>query len=211
MSTSQTGSTSTSLENSTTEPSRPARARQILWPVLNSFSCIFIIFPIVIVYWSGSWKLLDVYVFPDDEKVSSIVCTAAGSFLLLLAYFVLPLLKLVMLRYGQNTWMYVILSRLMIYLCGIIIIVLWHGWWGLQDLYFPDEFHYNIVLAVVPAAILIPLKSVSALVSTPFQCTSDLTTSIFDASPRFRTTVSITTSNLLIKETFQLEFRTFGP
>jgi hypothetical protein len=49
-----------------------------LWRVLDGFICIFILAPLVVFYWRGSFQLLDIYTYPSSLEISSYINLSIG-------------------------------------------------------------------------------------------------------------------------------------
>ena len=64
-----------------------------LFVVDNLLSAV-VIGPLVVFYWRGTWKLLDVYLFADDKAASGWTCSAVGNVgLVCLVYLQNPLAR----------------------------------------------------------------------------------------------------------------------
>lgn len=49
-----------------------------LWRILDGFICIFVLAPLVVFYWRGSFQVLDIYTYPSSLVLSSWINTVIG-------------------------------------------------------------------------------------------------------------------------------------
>ena len=49
-----------------------------LWRLLDGFICIFVLAPLVVFYWRGSFQVLDIYTYPSDLALSSWINVVIG-------------------------------------------------------------------------------------------------------------------------------------
>ena len=145
------------------------RVIDILW------SC-FIVTPLVVFYWSGTWKLLDAYVLPVSATdgvplLSSYVSLGIGTAIGLSGYLVLPLLS----EHVNPQWSvkHAIVSRIFSYIYVFGILNFWRGVWNITDHFVGTDLKWSLVCYAISKLILIALRSVSSCLSSPFIVTKD--------------------------------------
>ena len=163
------------------------RVIDILW------SC-FIVTPLVVFYWSGTWKLLDAYVLPvsaTDEVplLSSYVSLGIGTAIGLSGYLVLPLLS----EHINPQWSvkHVIVSRIFSYIYVFGILNFWRGVWNITDHFVGTDLRWSLVSYAISKLILIALRSVSSCLSSPFIVTKDHRDDFYKTYTLCRSEVSI--------------------
>ena len=110
-------------------PTRSCRSF-VLFFVDNLLAAV-VIGPLVVFYWRGTWELLNVYLFPDDQAASGWMCVAIGNVgLMFIAYLQKPLVSCI--RVGNPMhW----INYLYTYVLGGLNIFQWRGVWVLLDHY----------------------------------------------------------------------------
>ena len=112
-------------------PTRSCRAL-LLFLVDNLLSAV-VIAPLVVFYWRGTWELLNVYLFPDDQPVSGWTCLALGNVgLLCLVYLQQPLARWMRV---DNPLHWMLGFHAHTYVLGSLNICQWRGVWILLDHY----------------------------------------------------------------------------
>lgn len=155
------------------------------------WSC-FIVTPLVIFYWSGTWKLVDSYILPDKELdkpslLSSYVSLGIGTAIGITGYLILPLLS----EHINPQWTtkHVIVSRLFSYVYAFGTLNFWRGIWNLMDHFVGTGLTQSLICYAVAKLILIVLRSASSCLSSPFLVTKDHRDDFYRAYTRFRSEV----------------------
>ena len=159
--------------------------------IADTFWSCFIVTPLTIFYWGGTWKLLDLYLFPDDGVLSAWVSLAIGTTGCLSAYLFLPMIGDCLQHHRQPTWslIHVLLSRLCIYILGFAVLNYWRGIWNLMDTYIGTGLLYNSICVAVSAVVLVPLRATSTVIASPYVVEVDIDPHIYHPITRFKTPV----------------------
>jgi small-conductance mechanosensitive channel len=157
------------------------------------FSC-FIIFPAVILYWSGTWTFLNLIIFPHHQYSGATLLLLVGLFILISGYFALPLLEsLVVLEDLQRDFTkHLVVSKIFNYLVAFGYVFQWKGIWMFTELCFGTEMKASVIILCVSSALLLLMRSISNAATVPLSLALDNTQSFYKTAPRFRTQVCIT-------------------
>ena len=118
-------------------PTKSSRA-MILFLVDNILSGL-IIGPLTVMYWRGTWSLLNVYLFPNDQAASAWTCFVVGNVgLLCLVYLQNPLTRWLRLDRPLH-WIFG--YHLYTYVLGGLNVCQWRGIWHLLDHYTGVNLH----------------------------------------------------------------------
>jgi len=112
----------------------PTRSRRALalFVVDNLLSAV-VIGPLVVFYWRGTWELLNVYLFPDDQAASGWTCSAVGNVgLLCVVYLQKPLARWLRV---DSPLHWVLGYHVYTYVLGALNVCQWRGVWVLLDYY----------------------------------------------------------------------------
>lgn len=105
---------------------RSDRVRRFLWLSLDGLICIFIIAPFVVLYWRGSFQLLDIYIFPSNLKISAVISFIVG----VCGTFVVNIGQNIFPRHihsYKTVFLQILLKRIYTYVFGWIIVNHWRG------------------------------------------------------------------------------------
>jgi len=150
------------------------------------WSC-FVVFPLLVLYWSGTWFLLDIYLFPKNLMYSALASLIAGSMILFLIYYALPLL-------GQHisvgwTLKHVIVSRCMIYVTALGVLLYFRGIWNLVDTLAIEKLEISIIIVVSNQLALILLRASVNAAGSPLIVQMDISDDFYLLSTRCKTTI----------------------
>jgi len=90
-----------------------------------------VVCPLIIVYWSGTWRLLDLGLASFDSSFGAIYCMICGLLLTFSGYIILPLLARV--AGPLNSLHHVLVSRSFLYFYALGVIVYWRGVWNFAE------------------------------------------------------------------------------
>ena len=157
---------------------------------LNLIIILCFITPAVVIYWRGTWYILDLFVFPDDKVLSALLTFTASFGAIFLILFVEDYLKAFLDSRKAKKGLYLLLF----YPLAFLIVTSWRGMWMMLDLYTTTAITSAIVSHVVGVLILLCTKTSSSIVSIPGYCSSerliDLSQSILKGKKYFRITTS---------------------
>lgn len=158
------------------------------------WSC-FVVAPLVVFYWSGTWKLSDHYILPDNDseaplETSSYVSLGIGIAVGLGGYLILPVLQ--ERFHAEWTLKHVTVSRIFSYIYAFGVLSFWRGVWNITDHLVGTELKWSLVCYGVSKILLFLLSSVSSCLSSPFLMVKDHRDDFYTAYPRCRSNVSET-------------------
>ena len=160
------------------------------------FSCIFLT-PCALLWWSGTWQLLDSYVSPNDSLHSRLVSLAFGSAVSCLGY----VLKAVLHHFRRrfNKVILIPCHYALIYLHSLGDINFWRGVWDLRTLLLKkysadsDLLLVSMMLVAITFLSLLLLRSVSNCISLPVSCVHDVGMEHARPKPKYRSQVPLLT------------------
>ena len=102
------------------------RALDVLW------SC-YVICPLIIVFWSGTWRILDLSFFSLDAFSAAVWCWLLGFLITLAGYFVLPFLEAT--AGTSDDYRHIVISKSFLYVYAFGMIAHWRGIWGIAEIW----------------------------------------------------------------------------
>ena len=91
-----------------------------------------VVCPLIIVYWSGTWRLLDLMCGTSDPYLGAYYCLVIGAVANVTGYYGLPLLS--KFAGSLDGLQHILISRLFLYVYAFNVIVYWRGVWNFADL-----------------------------------------------------------------------------
>jgi len=112
----------------------PTKSRRaLLLFLIDNLLSAAVISPLVVCYWRGTWELLDVYLFADDQAASGWICSAIGNVgLVCVVYLQKPLAGWLRV---DNPVHWVLGYHVYTYVLGGLNVCHWRGVWILLDHY----------------------------------------------------------------------------
>lgn len=159
----------------------------LFWHSLDIAWSLCVIFPLTALYWSGTWKLLDLYVVPDDYDLSAVVCVLIGTFIGLFSFAIFPWLKH-HIRISCSI-KHIIISRTCIYINAAGILMYWRGVWNLSLQYFFNSLASSVLVVMACIVFLVLFKCCGQAVGNPFCISLDTGPDIYDSATRFKSQV----------------------
>ena len=155
--------------------------------VADSVLCLLLFFPSMLFYWRGIWDLFGVYVYPDDEPKNHWVTTGIGA-CSIIGYFVYPLLD--RLFTSRSGFVYILVSRVALYVYGVFAMAYWRGVWCLAD-YYLLQFGWEggAIGLVISHTLLLLLRSSRSAIFPPFSVILDTRDDVLIPATRFQTKV----------------------
>ncbi|XP_055354821.1 uncharacterized protein LOC129600361 [Paramacrobiotus metropolitanus] len=185
------------MEVETATNERP-RWRQFLWRCLDGFICIFILAPLVVLYWRGSFQLLDYYVYPryphpyypvvpdsTGLKISGAITLVIGICGTIVAN-VLQTILHQRIHEKRRGVLQLFLKRIYTYTFGWIIVCHWRGVFRVWDGFTGTDVFSGIYCFSSGVILLILLKSFRNVVAPPLVTVSDFDKNYFFIKTRFR-------------------------
>lgn len=167
-------------------PSRNAHA--ILLELIDILISSFIVAPLVVGYWRGTWNLMNYLLYPDDLLYSSLASCVIGA----VGHMIFTGLKAQLKEFldpNKRRLTYFIGSRLYTIVFGVICVNGWRGIWSLLDLYAAYEFYPIFVTSAFCATVLALLKGLRNITAAPFFIATDHSPDFFEIPTMFKKTV----------------------
>ena len=157
-----------------------------------AFNCLFLT-PLAILWWSGTWRLLDSLITPDQSVKSRIISVVFGSIVSCLGYLLKAFLSHRHTHLPRTIHLF--LHYLLIYVHSLGGINFWRGVWDLRDIilkhYVESQSLTNasaILVCIIFLALLI-FRSVANCSSLPLSCVHDYGIEHRQPKPKYRTEV----------------------
>ena len=142
----------------------------MLWlTFLNWILILFLITPAVVNYWRGTWYILDLFVFPNDQVLSAWVTVTVSFGTIFLIMSVEDYLKEFLDDKKAKKGLYLALF----YPLAFLGVTSWRGLWMMLDLYTTTTLTSAIVSHVLGFLIVLALKTTYSLIAVPGYCISE--------------------------------------
>jgi len=174
----------------------------VLLTVADVALTVFVIFPLSILHWRGTWQLQEVYISPSDFKLSCWVSFAIGANLCIVELLIQPWLKETLSTSSKCT--YIVVSRLHLYIHGWAVLCYWRGLWELLDDFGGKGWVLAVILYVIAQSTLILAKTVRTAIGIPVSLRLDTSPDLLDSDLVFKTNVSIITAVSLISSSMRI-------
>ena len=167
--------TATSVNDVTTFVSRVmkrsqrGRSKKMAFMFVTSLNLIFIlclITPAVVNYWRGTWYILDLFVFPEDEVLSASITFTASFGTMFLIMLVEDYLK----RFLNERKARKVLYLVLFYPLTFMIVTSWRGLWMMLDLYTTTCLTSACVSHATGFLIVLSLKTTYSIIAIPGYC-----------------------------------------
>ena len=167
---------------------------EICLHVADVFWSIFLITPLTIFYWGGTWKLMDLFILPGQTVYSAVVSLAVGTVGCLAGYILMPYLD----RYrpvstsnytAPFSYKHILVSRTCIYILALAVLNYWRGLWTLLDHYIGTDPIPNAICVGASCFILLLLRASGNTVSSPFFIELDTSPDVYKPFTRFNVQV----------------------
>ena len=163
------------------------RSRSALLRVGDVLASLFLITPLILLWWSGTWKLLDLYLMPLHRDVSSWISLAFGSFVSIVGYYVMELLKDVVT--AECSAKHVLVSRIFIYVYASGVLNYWRGVWYLSDDVIGKDWKTSLISFVVSHLLLVVFRGSRNSIGPPFSVMLDHRPNFYESAPRYRSEI----------------------
>jgi hypothetical protein len=157
--------------------------------LLDVFIVLTISFPLSILHWRGTWQLQEYYFFPNDKLNSLWLSFAIGSNVCIVELLLQPFLK-EKLSTCQRC-VYIIVSRLHLYIHGWGVLCYWRGLWGLLDFYLSPGWVNSIIVFGIFQFLLTVTQTIRTAVGLPVSLRLDTSRDLLEPDLVFKTSVSI--------------------
>ena len=141
--------------------------------------------PLTILYWRGTWALLDLYLYPEHPKTSAWVSTGVGVAILVLVWFLEGFLEKKLKRHTGVA--HIIVSRLHTYIAGFGNVAHWRGVWNLWDEYTGKGLPSSAISMCIGIVGLCVARGFQNTYGPPIMVVRDVDPHFFRQTTRFRT------------------------
>lgn len=159
--------------------------------ILDVILACFLFTPLAIVWWSGTWQLMDVLIFPNQSMRSHWISFAIGIIVCNVCYFINPLMvNRNVHNYGSVGF---VIHRIFNYVFSFGYINYWRGVWNITDDLInsnnQDQLKTSLICLLISLTILGFLRGCKNCVSLPFGINTEFGNVLHLAKPRFRSEV----------------------
>ncbi len=151
-----------------------------------AWSC-FVITPLCVFYWSGTWKIVDKYILPQFPRESMYISLGIGVPVGICGYLILPLLAKHVTPGCEVK--HIIISRVFTFVYAFGILNYWRGIWNIMDHFVGKHITWSLVCYFGAVLLLILLQALSSANSAPYTIDKDHRSDFYQAKPLFRTQV----------------------
>lgn len=162
----------------------------ILLELIDNLYASFIVGPLVVAYWRGTWNLMADYIYPSDYPTSLVISLGLGLFGHLMAHLFQTSLRRY-LNADRHRLLFYIGSRVYTEIYGTVCVNSWRGGWEMINLYTTHDVLYVILITLGCALLLALLKGLRNVTGSPFVVVNDTRREYFDVPTYFKTSVRI--------------------
>lgn len=158
----------------------------------------FVIAPLVVGYWRGTWNMILLLIYPDDHVRAGVTCSVVG----LVAQFLLNYFQDAFKRTlnpNKHRLVYYITSRLYTYVFGLCNVMTWAGLWLLIQEYITLEPKRMAIMTVISVVSLCLLRALRNIFGVPFYMALDLPTDYFTVRTMYQKVVRGKRINIFLK------------
>jgi len=157
--------------------------------VFDTLICVFVVFPLSVLHWRGTWQLQDVYFVPEDLVSSGWMSLTLGANVCLIELLLQPTLAAIIVPRGA--WIYVPVSRLHLYIHGWAVMCFWRGVWTLFDHYLGTDWVNAVVTYVICQTVMLLARTVRTPVGVPMALQVDTDPDLLQPDTVFKLPVGL--------------------
>lgn len=176
------------IEDGLSNP-KPGNWHGLLLELLDNLYASFVIGPLVVGYWRGTWNLAGEYIYPQDLPTSLIVSLSVG----VIGHLIFNIFQATLRRHlnaDKHRLLFFFGSRLYTEIYGTICVNTWRGGWEMINLYGTHDVLYVVLITLGCALLLAMLKGLRNVTASPFVVVNDSRREYFDIPTYFKLTVS---------------------
>ena len=125
---------------------KPALRRLFLFVADNLFS-LFIVAPLTVAYWRGTWVLLDIHLHSNRPDISAWVCVVIGNIGLVVLAWIQDYLTVWISRENKIQWFLCV--GIYNYIAGFFSVCHWRGIWVGLDVYTSRSYQSHMIGIIV--------------------------------------------------------------
>ncbi|KXJ84029.1 uncharacterized protein LOC109432868 isoform X2 [Aedes albopictus] len=176
------------IEDGLSNP-KPGNWHGLLLELLDNLYASFVIGPLVVGYWRGTWNLAGEYIYPQDLPTSLIVSLSVG----VIGHLIFNIFQATLRRHlnaDKHRLLFFFGSRLYTEIYGTICVNTWRGGWEMINLYGTHDVLYVVLITLGCALLLAMLKGLRNVTASPFVVVNDSRREYFDIPTYFKLTGS---------------------
>lgn len=149
----------------------------------------FVIAPLVVGYWRGTWNMTLILVSPNDPVRAGITCTVLGLGGQVLFNYFQEFFKC-HLKPNKHRLLYYVTSRLYTYVFGLCCVFTWAGIWLLIAEYITLEPKRMAIMTAISVSCLCVLRGLRNIFGVPFYMALDKPVDYFTVRTMYQKVVS---------------------
>ena len=143
----------------------------LLRKTANGVLVFFIIFPLIVTFWRGTWGIMDLLIFPSNIESSAWTCTGLG-FGIIFLYMVVQNCFIQRLQTESSTLAclaktLLLLSVTFVYVLALSTVASWRGVWLCLDIYFTGRNLSALLTHVFGVIALWATETFTSVISAP--------------------------------------------
>lgn len=160
----------------------------IVLEIIDSIFSSFIVAPLVVSYWRGTWNLADTYLLPGKKIQSSVASLVIG----IVGHLVFTIWQGTFRSHfdpDRRRITFYCSSRLYTGIYGIVCVNCWRGGWQLIDHYTARNMTTILSVTIFAIISLMALKALRNVGATPFVVVTDHSREYFDVPTMYKKSV----------------------
>jgi hypothetical protein len=165
-------------------------SHSVVLELLDTGYSSFVVAPLVVSYWRGTWNLADTYLIPSDKvqsKVASLIIGIIGHLVFTIGQ-----------GWFRNNFSpdrhrltFYVVSRVYTSIFGIVCVNCWRGGWQLIDHYTAKNMTTILSITIFAIVCLMLLKTIRNVTATPFVVVNDTAYEYFDVPTMYKKSVRL--------------------
>ena len=151
---------------------------------------LFVLTPLTIVWWAGTWELIGIYIWPSSHWISYWISLAIGNLICVLCWFINPIIARKLSP--EFSFCRMCITVLFNYIYSFGFINTWRGAWEISNVIITQdksERNLSVWFVVISAILLVLLRGTTNTKSIPFHVATEIGYTFQLAIPRFRSKV----------------------
>lgn len=169
-------------------PKKTMTLHSVLLTWLDAFFSSFVVAPLVVSYWRGTWNLAAVYLFPDELIKSSVASLIIG----IIGHLVFTIWQGSFRGHfnpDRRRLTFYCCSRIYTGIYGVVCVNCWRGGWQLVDHYTARNMVTILSVTIFAIIALTLLKALRNVGATPFVVVNDNSREYFDVPTMYKKSV----------------------
>lgn len=179
----------------------------VVLEILDSFYSSFVVAPLVVSYWRGTWNLSDTYLMKHSKIESSVASLVIG----IVGHLVFTIWQGSLRNHfdpNRHRLTFYCGSRLYTSIFGIVCVNCWRGGWQLIDHYTARDMTTILSITIVAIIAMMSLKTIRNVAATPFVVVTDQSKEYFDVPTMYKKSVRTCSEFSNIASTLTLHHET---